>query len=287
MSRRRKRISHSVPFGIFKKFVLILLVLGLPCIIFINTFSITKLEVIGTKRYQPEQITKLLMNSKLNTNTLYFYLNYTYFTKLRLPFIEKIDVTMDDTHSITVYVYEKMVAGCVEFMGEYMYFDKDGIVVEGSAKRLEDVPIIKGLNFSKIILNEKIELADDRTGDAELSASGKENKQENQEQKKKPEGETKEANEKKQTDKIFRTIIRLTQLIDKYDLAVDTVTFNKSREVILECGDITVLLGKKDTYDEALSELKNILAEVSGRSITIDLRNYVKGKTHVIAKPKE
>jgi cell division protein FtsQ len=166
---------------------------------------------------------------------------------VKLPFVEKIDVTMTDTHTITVYVYEKMVAGCVEFMGEYLYFDKDGIIVESSSTRLEDIPVIKGLKFDKIMLSEKLEV---------------------------------------QKDELFDVIINLTQLIRKYELRVDKISFNSDYEVTLDCGDIRVLLGKKSTYDEALSELKNILAEAKGMEITLDMRNYVKGTQNIIGKQK-
>jgi cell division protein FtsQ len=67
---------------------------------------------------------------------------------------------------------------------------------------------------------------------------------------------------------------------------VDTVSFSSDYEVTLDCGNITVLLGNKSTYDEALSELHNILAEAGDRKITIDMRNYVKGTEIIIGKPK-
>jgi cell division protein FtsQ len=175
-----------------------------------------------------------------------------------------------------------MIAGCVEFMGEYMYFDKDGIVVEGSAKRLKDVPVIKGLEFSKLILSEKIKLVDHKNTvtETEEEASKDTKKQKDQEAEKiTQEQKTEEA----LTDELFDVIINLTQLIDKYELPVDTITFNKNYEVSLDCGDITVLLGEKSTYDEALSELKNILAKSSGRKIIIDIS---KGINNIIGTPK-
>ncbi len=248
MNRIRSRNSNKVLVRIFRKLLLLILVLGIPAVLFISTFYIKKLEVVGTQRYTQEQITSELIQTKPDTNSLYLYLKHRYFTNVRLPFVEKIDVAIKDTHTVTVYVYEKMVAGCVEFMGEYMYFDKDGIIVESSTTRLEDIPVVKGLKFNKIILSEKMEV---------------------------------------QKDELFDVIINLTQLIGKYELDVDTITFNSSYEVSLNCGETKVLLGKKSTYDEALSELKNILAEAEGMEITIDMKNYVKGTQTIIGKRKK
>ena len=247
MNRLKSRNSNKVLVRVCRRLILILFILGIPTILFLSTFYIKKLEVVGSRQYTPEQITDELIKTKQDSNSLYLYLKHRYFVELKLPFVEKIDVTMKDTHTITVYVYEKMVAGCVEFMGEYMYFDKDGIVVESSSKRLEEIPVIKGLKFDKIMLSEKLEV---------------------------------------QKDELYDVIINLTQLIRKFELEVDQVTFNRDFEVSLDCGDIRVLLGKKSTYDEALSELKNILAEANGMEITIDMRNYVKGTQNIIGKQK-
>ena len=247
MNRMKSRNSNNVLVRISKRLILILIILGIPSILFISTFYIKKIEVVGTRRYTSEQIISELLLTKLDRNSLYLYLKHQYFMDVRLPFVEKIDVKMIDTHTVTVYVYEKMVAGCVEFMGEYMYFDKDGIIVESSSKRLSDIPVIKGLKFDKIMLSEKLEV---------------------------------------QKDELFDVIINLTQLIRKYELNVERITFSSDYKVTLDCGDIRVLLGKQSTYDEALSELKNILAEAKGMEITLDMRNYVKGTQNIIGKQK-
>jgi cell division protein FtsQ len=248
MSRNRKRNSNNVLGRISKRIMAVLLIIGIPAVLFVSTFHIKKVEVVGSERYNAEQITEQVMKTKPDSNTLFLYLKYRYFTKVKIPFVEKVDVEMVNNHSVTINVYEKMVAGCVEFMGEYLYFDKDGIIVESSSIRLEDIPLIRGLQYDKIILNEKLEV---------------------------------------QKNELFDVIINLTQLIEKYDLGVDTISFNNKYEVSVDCADIKVLLGKKSTYDEALSELTNILKEVEGMELTIDMRNYVKGTDNIIAKPKK
>lgn len=248
MNRKKPKKSDNVLWRLCRKAVLLLLIIGIPFLFFTSTFQLKKIDVVGNERYTKEQITEQLLQSKLDSYTPILYMKYRYFTLFHYPFVEKIDMEMVDNHTITVYVYEKQVAGCVEFMGEYLYFDKDGIVVESSSSQIENIPMIQGLEYNKIILHEKLEV---------------------------------------QKDELFDVIINLTQLIHKYDLDVDTITFNKASEVTIDCGGIKVLLGKKRTYDEALSELKNIMAEAEGMDIIIDMSNYVKGTDHIIAKPKK
>ncbi len=249
MSRIRQRNSDNVLFRIFRKTLLLLLIIGIPSLLFLYSFNIKKVEVLGTQRYSQEQIKEMVLQSRQDYNSIYLYLKYRFFDSPKFPFIEKIDVDMVDNHTVTLTVYEKMIAGCVEFMGQYLYFDKDGIVVETSSKRLENAPLIKGLEFNQIVLNEKLKV---------------------------------------QKDELFDVIVDMTQLIEKYELDVDSVDFNNNYEVTLMCSDIKVLLGKKDTYDEVLSELKNILLEAEGVELKeLDMRKYKKGTGYVIGKPKE
>lgn len=239
--------SDNVLRRIGKKVLIFLIIIVIPAVLFIGFFHIKNVEVVGTQRYTADQIKGLVFQSKPDSNSLYLYLKYKFFKEKPIPFIEKIEVEMIKPNSVKLSVYEKMVAGCVEFMGEYLYFDKDGIVVESSSQRIDRVPMVKGLEFNEIILHEKLKV---------------------------------------QKEELFDTIINLTQLINKYDLDVDIISFSSNYEVTLECGDNTVLLGKKDTYDEVIAELKSILKEADGMKLRIDMRNYVKGTDSIIAKEK-
>ncbi len=59
-----------------------------------------------------------------------------------------------------VVVFEKSVVGCVSYMSSYMYFDKDGIIVESSSEQLPGVPVIAGLEFGHIVLHQPLPVAD-------------------------------------------------------------------------------------------------------------------------------
>lgn len=259
MNKKKQKNSKSALTRIWQRALGILLAIGIPAIIFASTFSIKNVTVVGSTRYTTEEISEKILKTKLDSNALILYLKYKYFMDAKIPFVEKVDIELAGNHSVNIYVYEKKVTGCVDFLGEYMYFDKDGIVVESSSKRLEDIPQIKGLQFNEIILNEKLVLYDKIILDEKLEV---------------------------QKEELFKVILNLTLLIDKYELKVNTISFNSKYEVTIDCGDSTVLLGRKSTYDEVLAELKNILAESKGMKLSIDMRNYVKGTNQIIAKPE-
>ncbi len=244
-----RRNSNSVMKRLCLKALTALLVLGIPVMIFLFSFSVKKVEVVGAKRYTQQQIREKLLQSRLDYNSVFLYMKYHYISKPKIPFIEKMDVEMKDRHHITVYVYEKMVTGCVYLMGEYLYFDKDGIVVESSSKKIEDVPEIKGLLFDQIILNQKLQI---------------------------------------QNDDLYEDILSITKLIHQYELDVDSVNFDQNENITLICEGIEVILGKNDEYDVVLPDLKNILLEVEDTDLyEIDMRDYDKQKRYVIGKTRD
>ena len=49
-------------------------------------------------------------------------------------------------------IYDKSIVGYVSYMSSYMYFDRDGIIVESSPDCLPGVPWITGLEFGRIVL---------------------------------------------------------------------------------------------------------------------------------------
>jgi cell division protein FtsQ len=284
VNRNMQRNSNNVGLRIGKKLLILLMMVGIPAFILLTSFNIETVEVIGAKEYTSEQIKEQVITSPQEHNALYLYLKYKFFSTPVLPFVEKMNVEMNGNHAVTIYVYEKMVAGCVEFMGEYLYFDKDGIVVESSSKKLNRIPEIKGLKFSEIILNEKLKVQNVSLEDQDMNAEQDQKLTDKQKLKLQQE---KEQEEKIRNNKLFDTIINLMQLIDKYELDIDTISFNAGDEVTIDSDGIRFLLGKKSTYDEEFSEIKSIMEKAKGMNITIDMRNYVKGMENIIAKPKK
>jgi len=233
MDKLVHRKNNSVLRRITKRILKIAVFLVLPAAVFIYAFQLKNITVTGSSRYDREQILEWLVNSKEDGNTLIFYLKYKYFKDVRIPFVEKISMKIQDRNSISIRVYDKIITGCIEFMGDYLYFDKDGIVVESTSERIDGIPLVKGLKFQKIVLNEKLEV---------------------------------------QKEELFDVILNLTQQIEKRGLKVDTISFNKQYEVTLDLGGIKALLGKRSTYDEILAKLKSIMDEVEGKKLTIDMR---------------
>ena len=227
----KKRIKAKIILSVFA-----LLVLGL--VVFSQVSRIQGIKVIGCERYSQEEIKDILLSDTHYSNSIYLYLKYKYGEPRNVPFIEYMDVKLTSVNTLTVHVYEKSIFGCIKYFGDYMYFDKDGIVVDSSNERYEGIPIVTGLTFKTMILTEKLTV---------------------------------------QKDELFDVIKDLTKLIHKYEINIDTIHFQSNNEVILYSQDIKILLGKKDMYDEQIAELGNMLPNLEGKKGTLHMENFTTG----------
>lgn len=238
--RKRKKTFYIILF--------FCLFLAAAFVILVKSCELENVTVNGNTRYTQEEIEQLLVTEPTDQITFLFWLRSRLQGFESIPFIEKLEVEMTDRHSVTVTVYEKLVTGCVEQMGSYLYFDKDGIIVESSRVHLEDIPVVTGLKFSKIVLKEKMEV---------------------------------------QKEGLFDIILDLVRLIDKQGLHTEEIRFGADYEVTLITDGCEVLLGRRENYDEVLAVLKSLLESSEGRKLRIDMTGYEKGNDRITAQPLE
>lgn len=220
-----------------KKIIIIILLCMLLFLflILLTGFHIEKIEVTGNKHYSKEEVRRFMKKDGYIDNTILFLLKNKIRPVENIPFIAKIDVEYENPHKIKVTIYEKAVAGCVEYMNEYVYFDQDGYVLEISSTKLKDVPSIKGMSFDSMELHEKLPIKD---------------------------------------QKRFKLILKLTQLINKYQLQIDEIKFTSDDMILLECKEIRVELGDGKNLEEQLMDLDKILKKLEGKKGVLDMKDF-------------
>ena len=226
--------------------IFILLVLVVLVIVYFENFKLEKLIIEGGSHYTAEEIEEHLVQSKADGFTHFFYYKYTLFSSPDpLPFVEKMDFEIIDKNTIHVQVYDKMIVGCVEHMGRYMHFDRDGIVVESAEQPDTGVPVITGIPFSKVVIGQKMEIEDDR---------------------------------------MFKIIMNLTQSIQKNGIKCDRIDFDIRQNVKLYLGGSEALLGGGDIFDYKINALKKVLEVSGGVNYRYDMRNYKEESGEIPAK---
>ena len=189
----------------------------------------------GSVHYTNEEIMDMVMGGRFGDNSLFLSLKYRDKGIEGIPFIEMMDVSIEAKDTIRITVYEKALAGYVKYLGRYIYFDKDGIVVETSEEQTAGIPQVTGLTFDHVILHDKLPVD-------------------------KPE--------------LFDEILNITQQLDKYSLSADRIYFDSAYQVTLYFGDAKVALGDNVDIDEKIMMLQNILPSLLGKSGTLDMREY-------------
>lgn len=203
--------------------------------VFFMANRVTAVEIEGNEYYTDDEIKRLIMNSTLENNAWYLYWKYKYTSTDEIPFIDTVEINVLSTGKIKITVYEKGIIGMVEYLDNYMYFDKNGIVVESSKKKINDIPEITGLNFNNLALNEQLPVKD---------------------------------------PDVFDSILALTQMLKKNDIRPDKINYNKSLEIALTFGDAKVLLGTDDSIAEKVMRLKYLMEDLFGRKGVLHMENF-------------
>lgn len=193
----------------------------------ITNYKVTTVYVDGNVHYTNEEVMNMVMNGTYGDNSLFLSLKYKDKGVEGVPFVEKMDVNILSPDTIRINVYEKAIAGYVEYLGQYMYFDKDGIIVESSDVRTKGVPQVTGLNFNYVVMHEPLPVEDDA---------------------------------------IFKQILSITQLLGKYELNADKIFFDSTYDMTLYFGGVRVNVESDDEVDEKLMKLPGILPALEGKS---------------------
>ena len=200
---------------------------------------ITDVTVEGGEIYSEQEIISSAMSDKYDYHTLYFLAKSKLGHVSCLPFVQEIDVEWKSPSAVVLHVYDKTISGCVKYMRQYIYFDKDGVVLQSLAEPMDGVPVVTGIKFGKFTLNEAFEVKD---------------------------------------SSLFETIMNLSRLIRHYKVQVDQIKFD-GKNVTLYSGKVEVYLGQKEFYDDDMAALASVLKKTNKKGLagTIDMENFNSG----------
>lgn len=218
--------------------------------ILLFSINIKEITVTGNERYTDEQMVQILFPDKASRNTVFCYLRNYFREHEKIPFVEDYKLVFSGPGKVEIIVYEKSIVGYVSYMSSYMYFDKDGIVVESTNSKLAGIPWITGLEFGHIVLYQKLSV---------------------------------------ESEEIFQEILNLTQILSVYKMNVDKIQYNSFGEATLYMGEIEVILGSNENLNGKVAELNDMLPKLEGLSGTLYLDTYSEADTNAmyVFKPRE
>ena len=240
---RSKIIRRIVIIGI------LLLALGGGAVALHSVYTVRTVYVEGNVHYTEDEIMEIVMSGPLGDNSLYLSLKYRDRGIQDIPFVDVMDVQILSPDTIKIVVYEKALAGYVRYMDTYMYFDKDGYVVECSDVKTQGIPQITGLKFGYMVLGERLPIEDEGC---------------------------------------FTNIMDITKFLKKYSLEADKIYFHSSGEVTIYFGNVKAALGKVNRHlEDKMMRLPKLLEKAGDRSGTLRMENLTEDNTNVTFELEE
>ncbi len=244
MIKEERRRKKRRKIGLYILLILILLIAA-GVFIVMNVFTVENVVVEGNELYSSTQIENMVLNDEYSGNSLYVDLKYRFVDIGEVPFVDTMEVSLDNPHTVHIKVYEKGMLGYlyINSIGQNAYFDKDGFVVETSTEVIDGVPKITGISCEEVVLYEKLQL---------------------------------------ENSDILRDLLNLTQTLKKYNLLPDEIQYDSNMEPVLYYGTIQVKIGSEDNLSQKVVRLSIILPQVDGLSGTLHLETWTPETTDII-----
>ncbi|MCR4996137.1 MAG: hypothetical protein K6A61_02425 [Butyrivibrio sp.] len=220
-----------------KRMILLLMLLSVLIggLLYVQSFTIQEVNVAGNEAVSEDMIREAVLAEAPLNNTLLLYIKCKFKPIEDIPFVEKVDIDFLSKNGVDVTVYEKAMAGCVEYMNGYVFFDKDGMILDASSQMIEGVPCIRGLSFNSWEVGEKLPISDKSK---------------------------------------FNSILTITQLIEKYDLDISGIKFTASGEIVLTHDNIDIELGGGEDLPIQMMNLGQILDGLGDMSGTLYMKDF-------------
>jgi cell division protein FtsQ len=224
-------------------FVVVCILVG--CDIFF--FRVTEVTVEGNTFFSQAEMEKKLCTSKLDYNTSTFFLRNLLGHRVSLPFVRQYEVTFPGVHKVHIKLYEKTIVSGVKYMNEYVYFDKDGMVLESSNTPKNNVPVFEVSGMKKFSLYQVVQMQD---------------------------------------QDMLKEMLDIANLITHYNIKAERIVFDSTNQVNIYSGNVRVILGKGQNHDDAMSALRSVLPKAAEQNLQgqIDMSNYSAGDNIILKK---
>ena len=212
-------------------------------LVFFLGFRVTGVQVEGNSFYTDDQIKNMILDVPMAKNSILAGFIDTEKSTKDEAMIDSITVSRVNRNTLLLQVKEKQMIGYIEFQGQCVNFDRQGIVQIITEEPLENVPKIEGIDVKEAVQGER------------LSGIN--------------------------TTKL-NTILSVGKMLEKMEEKPDRLVFNDLNQLVLYYGTIEVRLGDDENMDEKIDRLVGILPELEGMSGILHLENTTEDSESVV-----
>lgn len=211
-------------------------------------FHVNEITVEGNTFFSQEVVAGEVCNTFLDHNVVSSWIKRKLGFCPSLPYVREYQVTYPGIHKIHIKLYEKKMIAGISYMNQFIYFDKDGVVLKSTQDEIKGIPLFETKTMTTFSLYEKVQMENEALLSRIMNLSG-----------------------------LF--IALWGYMGPRLCLTVTIAAF-------LYSGDIKVNLGKKDNYDEAIAALSDILKTAKEQKLSgeIDMSSYRAGGDVILKK---
>ena len=136
-----------------KKFLFLIIVIlaSILALVVIFGFKTKSVTYEGNVHISNERLTQSIFGDKLPNSLIFKFFGRK---NKSIPYVESFDVTIEKPSVLRIKVHEKQIVGYVEYMGNNVYIDNYGKVVDSTSEVFNDIPKLEGLEFETMIIDE-------------------------------------------------------------------------------------------------------------------------------------
>ncbi len=193
-------------------------------------FRTQSIEVMGSSHYSEEEIIEMTLKGPASYNTLLAPVLLGRESPEGIPYVEGIRVSRVDAHSLRITVREHTAIGCFAYLDSYIYFDRNGSMVEGSRERDTSLPCFSGIKAERVELNSRLDIG---------------------------------------SNAILDSAVILASVFQKAGHLPDDIRYDENLRAVLQYGDIEVILGNETFLEDKVLRILAILPELEGKKGTL------------------
>ena len=221
----------------------VVVALFIAALVFFVGFRVTKVQIEGNQYYTDAEIKKMVLDAPNAGNSILVMLTKTEEKTKDANMIDHVTIKRKNRNTIVVSVKEKQMVGCLEFQGQYVNFDRQGVIQIITDEQMEGVPLIDGLSVKSVKVGQKL----------------------------------KGINTKK-----LNTILSVGKMLEKSEQKPDRLVFNDMNQLVLYYRDVEVRLGSDENMDEKMNRLSGILSQLEGMEGILHLENITEDTAGVV-----
>ncbi|MBQ1492977.1 MAG: cell division septal protein, partial [Blautia sp.] len=184
---------------------------------FYDYYRVEAVEVLSEGRYSEEEVKSMVLHGFAAKNSFLAQRLLTKENISGIPFVESLRVTSLARDKIAIIVIEKKPVGCLKYLGSYVYFDRNGIFLEGQREREPYIPFFSTLEVDSVIQGERLDIKGRHT--------------------------------------VLNAAVTLSSFMTKNQMEVDSVEFDENYHFYFRVNQIQVNLGTEDLLDEKLNRV--------------------------------